>query len=356
MNKRNSTLMKQRMEGRWLQAFKVLAPALDRAIENLGKNVPCPIEGGKDGFRLFKNAPLTGGGVKQSSGVIPEGIAMLMWVNDWGFIKAFDELEAWLGDKPRQIIPVSRIVPKTSEQDKLAGWLNTIWMESVPLTDVSAHTARAYFSRRWIKPAALAAEDIRFHPKLNYRDQDGVLKGRFAAIVCRVRNNLGEPVALHRTYLTPNGMKINMDTGSSAKKLTPVLNKGAAGMQIRLFPASNGCLGICEGLETALAVYQAKRFPVWCGISAAMLPAFVPPSGVHTVINFVDKDRSQAGETAATILKTRLANRGVRVINLLPPTPILSSDKKGVDWADQLKRDVSGFHLVDQFFSGKKLA
>ncbi|MDV7397269.1 toprim domain-containing protein, partial [Arthrospira platensis SPKY1] len=69
-----------------------------------------------------------------------------------------------------------------------------------------------------------------------------------------------------------------------------------------MFAPQNGYLGVSEGLETALAVYQAKQFPVWPGLSNTILQSFVPPKGVHTILNFVDKDRNKAGENAAEIL------------------------------------------------------
>lgn len=74
-----------------------------------------------------------------------------------------------------------------------------------------------------------------------------------------------------------------------------------------------------------------------------------------TVLNFVDKDRNNAGEKSALILEEQLRLRGIKVFNLLPPTPILQSDEKGVDWADQLMRDIKGFDLIDQTISFSKL-
>ena len=355
MKKRNSTEMKRRMEGRWLAAFKALAPALDQAIDNLGTNVPCPVEGGTDGFRLFKDANYTGGGVKQSWRIIPEGIDMLMWVNDWSFTKVYDELEAWLGDKPVEAGPKYLPKPKPVDEEGLRKWLNRIWKEALPLTDLAAYPARAYFSYRWVNTAALSANDVRFHPCLNYKDKQGNVLGKFGAVLSLVRNNEGEPVAIHRTFITKGGLKVNLGKTHKPKKMTPSVNQRSKGRHIRLFAPQNGYLGVSEGLETALAVYQAKQFPVWPGLSNTMLQSFVPPKGVHTILNFVDKDRNKAGENAAKILRANLAPKGIRVIDLLPPTPILDTDEKGVDWADQLKRDVSGFGLIDQALAFSRL-
>lgn len=347
--KRNSTDLKRRMTGRWLSAFSALAPRLDQAMSQLGENVPCPISGGTDGFRLFKDANLTGGGVKQAERVIPEGIDMLMWVNEWDFKQAYDELEEWLDGKPVHAGPDVTYKPKVVDETGLRRWLNQIWADTLPLDHTMSYPARAYLSRRRVLSSALAASDIRFHPNLHYKGKGGVSLGHHPAIVCLVRNNDGKPVGLHRTFIQKSGMKAVFDDGHKPRKLTPTVLKHTKGRVIRTFcPDVTGVLGIAEGLETSLAVYDAKAFPVWPGLSNTMLHGFVPPPGVHTVINFLDKDRNQASENSAVVVREHLEPKGITVIDLMPPTPILDSDEKGVDWADQLIRDRSGFDLLDQ--------
>jgi hypothetical protein len=347
MKTRNSTVLKRQMEGCWLNAFKALAPSLDTAIDKLGDNVHCPVDGGTDGFRLFNDANYTGGGVKQSWRVLPEGIDMLMWVNNWSFTKVYDELEAWLGNKPIETGPIYNPKPKPVNETSLRQWLNRIWKESLSLDHMMAFPARAYFKYRWVHSAAMSASDIRFHPCLNYKDKTGKLLGKFGAVLILVRNNNGEPVSIHRTFITKGGLKVNLAKPHKPRKMTPPVNKSSKGRHVRLFAHQNGFLGVSEGLESALAVHEAKQFPVWPGLSNTMLQSFVPPKGVHTVLNFVDKDRNEVGENSAVILKAKLIQEGIRVFDLLPPTPILSSDEKGVDWADQLKRDKHGFDLLD---------
>jgi len=195
MKKRNSTDLKRRMEGRWLSAFAALAPSLDEAANNLGTNVPCPVEGGTDGFRLFNDANYTGGGVKQSWRIIPEGIDMLMWANDWSFPKVCDELEAWLGDKPVEAGPryLPKPKPKAVDETGMRKWLNRIWKEALPLNELGAYPARAYFGYRWVKDAALASSNMRFHPSLNYKVKKGkksVLLGKFGAVTGSYSSNV----------------------------------------------------------------------------------------------------------------------------------------------------------------------
>tara|TARA_R110001592_G_scaffold221139_2_gene475797 strand:+ start:8166 stop:9236 length:1071 start_codon:yes stop_codon:yes gene_type:complete len=349
--KRNSTELKRRMQGRWLSAFNALAPSLSEAISKLGENVPCPISGGTDGFRLFRDADLTGGGVKQSERVIPEGIDMLMWVNEWSFPEAYDSLLEWLDGKSVQARPVYIPKPKAVDETCLRAWLNRVWAEALPLDHTMSYPARAYFSYRRILRAALASRDIRFHPNLNYK-QKGIILGSYPAIICLVRNNSGAPVGIHRTFITKGGLKVELGEGLKPRKLTPTVSKESKGRVIRTALPTNGVIGVAEGLETALSVFEARSFPVWPGLSNTMLQSFVPPSGVHTVINFLDKDRNKASENSAEIVSENLSARGIRVINLLPKIPILDSDPKGVDWANQWLRDPKGFDLLDQVLNG----
>lgn len=355
--KRNSTELKRRMEGNWLNAFLNLAPELNAAVEKLGENVPCPKAGGIDGFRLFDDANYTGGGVKQAERVFPEGIGLLMWLNGWEFTKTYDELEAWLGGNRVEARPVTRPAtrPKVVDETGMRRWLNKIWREAVPLADLMAYPAKAYFNRRWLRASALVASDLRFHPCLNYKNKQQETLGKYGAILALVRNNNGEPVSIHRTFITKSGLKADLDEQNKARKVTPPVNKQSKGRCIHLFQPEDGVLGVAEGLETALSVYCAKRFPVWPLLANTNKHTFVPPNGVHTVIDFVDKDRNKAGENSADVLTQKLNALGIRVITLLPPTPILNSDSKGVDWADQLKRDVAGFDILDSVLDFNKL-
>lgn len=358
MEKRDSTTLKRRMEGRWLSAFLALAPSLETAINKLGTNVPCPIDGGTDGFRLFRDANTTGGGVKQSLRVFPEGIDLLMWVNEWSFVKTYDELEAFLGNRVVDTRPVRIPQPKTIDDSKLRLWLNQVWREALPFNDLRSYPARAYLERRHIRTAAMLANDLRFHPALNYVGANGKVLGQYGAILGLVRNNVGEPVSIYRMYITKSGMKVNfLGRKNKPRKLTPAVNKSSKGRQIRLQPPSGGVIGIAEGLETALAVSQMTRLPVWPTLSATMMQSFVPPAGVTQVLIFVDKDRNRAGEVAANALTETLSQQGIDVVQLLPPIPILESDEKGVDWADQLTRDSSGFRLIwDKLISPRQTA
>ena len=67
--------------GRWGFIFSRLAPQLKNAVEKAGHHVACPIHGGEDGFRLFRNFDVNGSGVCNTCGMRRDGFAMLEWVN-----------------------------------------------------------------------------------------------------------------------------------------------------------------------------------------------------------------------------------------------------------------------------------
>ena len=83
-------------EGKWLIILSTLAPALNHAIERVGRHVPCPLNGGKDGFRLFKDANNTGGGISNKEGPFNNGFSLLQWVNGWDFPTTLNEVGSFL--------------------------------------------------------------------------------------------------------------------------------------------------------------------------------------------------------------------------------------------------------------------
>lgn len=77
--------VKAAAKGRWDEIFHALAPSLDEAQANAGRHVPCPVHGGKDGFRLYPRYEESGAGVCNSCGQKTDGFAMLSWLNGWSF-------------------------------------------------------------------------------------------------------------------------------------------------------------------------------------------------------------------------------------------------------------------------------
>lgn len=104
-----------------------------------------------------------------------------------------------------------------------------------------------------------------------------------------VTDDEGRIVTLHRTYLTPEGIKAPVE---APKKLYA---GGARGGLIRLGEPSD-VLGIAEGIETALSARTLFKIPVWSAVSVGGFQNFTKvPDGVRKVVVFGDNDRSYAG-------------------------------------------------------------
>lgn len=170
---------------------------------------------------------------------------------------------------------------------------------------------------------------LRFHPALPYWEYDdagnNIHVGDFPAMVAKVKDQDGNTVTLHRTYLDTDGP--GKAPVQSPKKLMTATSDGATnGAAIRLFPAGS-VLGLAEGIETALAVHAATGQRVWSCVSAGGLERVILPQEVSRVHLWADNDASGRGEQAAKRLADRLCEEDRTVYLHLPRTP-------GTDWLD----------------------
>lgn len=231
---------------------------------------------------------------------------------------------------------------------RAASKIQSLWEECLSLSSPAASVARLYFESRGFVAvfSAIAAEDeLRFHPALDYYDEDedgnAVLVGKFPAIVGAIRDVDRNILTLHRTYLSKTGKKAKV---SSPKKMMAIPDDvDINGGSIQLGEPINGVLGCAEGFETAASAYRATGISTWSTINAQLMKTFEVPEDVHTIIAWVDLDKTCTGEIAATILKERMQPKGVKVILAIPPCKI-PKNAKGVDWNDVLlEKGLLGF-------------
>ena len=195
-----------------------------------------------------------------------------------------------------------------------------LWAQCVPL--VPGDPAALYLAQRLrLAPDHLRLpECLRLHPALPYW-HDGERIGAFPAMVAPLTALDGRIVALHRTYLSASGGKAAVPT---AKKLTAAAGP-LAGACIALRRPVRGCIGIAEGIETALAAWCASSVPTVAAYCAGNLAAWRWPAGVRRLVIFADND--DAGREAADKLGRRA--RAARVsVNVMTPTD------DGADWCD----------------------
>jgi hypothetical protein len=199
----------------------------------------------------------------------------------------------------------------------------TLWAKALPVQ--TSDPAARYLAGRGIHlpywPIAL-----RFHPALDYW-QDGQCLGRFPAMLGEVTDVLGQRVSLHRTYLTQEGRKADVDI---VKKLTAASAR-LIGCSVKLYcpEVIKGRLtiAVAEGIETALACSAASGTPTVSAISAQGVDRYFVPNGVERLIIFADNDINQVGQRAAAGLASRAKCPRTRVSVLTPPDD-------GTDWAD----------------------
>lgn len=92
-----SDAVRDAAHGNWLFVLAALADQIEPALRKPGKHASCPVHGGKDGFRLFKDAHQTGGGVCNTCGPRHDGFELLMWLNGWDFKQCLEAVGDFLG-------------------------------------------------------------------------------------------------------------------------------------------------------------------------------------------------------------------------------------------------------------------
>lgn len=385
--------VKQNASGRWLSILLSTSPTLAEAIKKIGKHVACPVHGGKDGFRLFKDAHLTGRGVCNTCGHFSDGFELIQWVNGVTFLQALNMVaeclnidpvapknkgsnkktgyqkqsektsltnisetkEPKINNVPNWVVEKEDVLNKTynKKSSNISENIKFLWNKSLPINCDIAEPLLSYFRNRGVVQAAINSEEsdcIRFHPGLAYyeekMDETGNYKyekmGEYPALICAIRDEKGEIISLHRTYLATKGGK-KAQVKCPRKMMEVPEGKTISGASIRLGVPKEGILGVAEGVETALSAFHATGIPTWSTVNAGTMESFIVPQGIHTVLIWADKDKSKRGETAAGILSARLRSEGVRVYILTPNRPIPPREK-GIDWNDVLLKDgLSGF-------------
>lgn len=350
-------VVKAEAYGQWLNILTALCPGLTEAAKKVGKHVPCPIHGGQDGFRFYKNADDTGGGICNTCGNYDDGFLILQWYHNWDFPTAVKEVADYLGlkpkdndatdSKPKYRKEVAPPVESESERrkrefkdKKVREELQRVWTEAISLGEQKAEPARLYLARRGLAMRyALKCDNLRYHPSLPYF-AEGEIIGLYPAILAMVYDGSGQPVTIHRTFLDEEGYKADVP---SPKKLMPYPSdrnlKGAfIPLSMLVWNYEGRDLGITEGLETGLAILEASEglLPVWVMITARILQGFTPPEEVDHLYAYGDQDLSEAGLEAVVTLKKRLTNayEGLEVTGFFPGRNEMPVGAKSVDWLD----------------------
>ncbi len=186
-----------------------------------------------------------------------------------------------------------------------------IWAETQPAAGSLVET---YLRARGINIPN--PPSLRFHPALKHSSG-----GRWPALVAVVtRGAEGEPIAIHRTFLSPDGR------GKAPIDRQKMLFGPCRGGAVRLGPATNPLM-VGEGIETCLAAMQGKGWSAWAALSTSGLRSLDLPSEIQEVVVLADGD--EAGERAANTAALRWRREGRLVRIARPPA--------GMDFNDVLK-------------------
>jgi putative DNA primase/helicase len=196
--------------------------------------------------------------------------------------------------------PVAESVSKEQRAESAAREIELILARATSLTGTAGET---YLAGRGLRLPD--TPDLLFHPDLTYWDT----RTGYPALVVIVRNAVGERIAIHRTYLAPDG-------SGKADVLKPRMMLGSiGGGAVRLGrPSEHGVIGISEGVETALSVMHAcPALPVWAALSSGNLEQIVLPPEITRVVLLADHDGEGVGLKAAERAAARLHTQGRRV-------------------------------------------
>ncbi len=204
-----------------------------------------------------------------------------------------------------------------------------VWQEAIPLPGTIAE--RYLQIRCGSVPAdILDADALRFHRRCVFKLADGT-RTRLPTLIGLFRDMpTGEPAAIHRTALVPDGSgKDEQTPGLGKPKKMLGRSKGAAIMLTRFADVTHS-LAICEGVETAVSIAQTGWRPLWVVGSAGGIESFPPLGGLECLTVFADHDENGACQRAASACRDRLSPHAYEVKAIMPRAV-------GLDWNDTIQ-------------------
>ena len=300
--------------GRWRE----ILPAIGLDPKFLTKKQgPCPMCAGTDRF-TFSDRNGDGDYLCRQCGA-GKGLRLVQAVKGWDFKTAAHEVDQIIGNLPKNAPRTRPPLPKPVSIREL----KRIWGASLPI--MPDNPVGLYLARRGIH--LQLAVMLRFVPEMYHAPT----KTTHPAMIAVVRDTNGDGDQLHRTYLTPDGHKADVEPVRMFMA-RPMPEGGA----IRLGPEKL-TMGIAEGIETALSATMLFNVNTWATATAGELEKWEPPSLARTIMIFGDNDHSFTGQAAAYALAKRLVNRGLDVSVHIPA-------KTGEDWNDELQRSKPNGH------------
>ncbi len=242
-----------------------------------------------------------------------DALDLIMHLRGGTMRDAIHYAERWLGQAPApDPLPRATTPARTADRADVLAMAARIWRETV---HIRGTPAEAYLRHRGLTPPE--SRVLRFHPRCPRGDD------RLPAMIAlMVEPVSGNPCGVHRTFVRADG------SGKADGQAKMML--GAAGIiALSAHIDVHDGLGICEGIETGLAIMQCAQWrPVWSVGSAGGIASFsvLPFVGCLTIFPDLDDKGTSVAAAASCTRRWREAHQQVQTIR--PPN--------GHDWHDAL--------------------
>jgi putative DNA primase/helicase len=274
--------IRQQSIGKWVGIYQQLGISVGD-----GRHCPCPICGGKDRFRMDDKEG-RGTWICNQCGA-GDGFNLVEKVLSVDVKGAFEAVEKILGIVPKN--PITQEKKATPEEFKA-------------LLKKSSKVRKGDPVYKYLKGRGLQMDEIPGQIYYTAHAYDYETKKEQDAMLAIFRDPKGEGLTIHRTFIK-DGKK--MDIKSPRKIMSPVDGKKMNGGAVRLYDGKPEVLGVCEGIETAIAVHEMYGVVIWPCLNANMLEAWEPPDFINTVRIYSDNDWHYVGQSAAYNLARRLS-------------------------------------------------
>ena len=233
-----------------------------------------------------------------------DGFRLLQKFHSWTYREAADAIDKIIGSLP---------APKPRHGQ--IHWVDVAQLWRACRQVVTDDPVGEYLRGRGID-LAVWPKALRYVPRWKHTSTQQFLPCMMALF----RSADGKLGTVHRTYLAPVSPRRMFLPGG--------IPKGGA---IRLGDPDR-CMGVAEGIETALSASLLFRLPVWACCTEGLLRAWQPPAEATHITIFGDNDASFVGQFAAYDLAKRLRHEGrvVKVTVAIPPV-------EDTDWNDAMR-------------------
>ncbi len=352
----DNTPLKEKSYNRWNDIFNhfINDAKLSVALALPGKHVPSPINtlSKKDGFRLHKDfEQLNGLGFDNSVSGGLSGVEIIAQITGNSINEVAHKIHQYLDGEDEISITKPAEIKQQMTNDSEDAQITA--EEKIKFTkkttnnilnqETNASVVNQYLDNRGLTVAIPYLNSDIIGLDSLYYDKNT----KTPAMVVQVKNNNGELLFLHRTYLDNDYQKnSSVDT---VKKVTTALTKDA--YQHSYYVQVNNAIQtdtvhIAEGIETALAVavINENKHPVLSTISTGGMTKYEPTANIKNVVIWADNDKNEAGIKTAKELANKLQKQGVNVEINLPK-------QQGYDFLDALNSNTTKLYTSIKSFS-----